>query len=140
MNPIENFIYFYQHFSQDSVAQLSTVYTDDITFVDPVATHHGLPALTRYFSNLLGNTQRCDFCLTEIKQLQDSAYISWQMNFRHAKLNAGELIQVEGISQVMIRNNKIMFQRDYYDLGNMLYEHVPVIGALIRYLKRKLLG
>lgn len=136
---MENFINFYQQFNQQSVSQLSRVYADEIVFIDPVATHRGLPALTNYFSNLLSNTHSCNFCIEDYRHIEQSGFISWQMNFRHGKLNAGKNIQVEGFSQVEIVNNKIVYQRDYYDLGNMLYEQLPLIGGIIRYLKRKLI-
>ena len=34
--------------------------------------------------------------------------------------------------------DKVYYQQDQYDLGAMIYEHIPVIGPVVRFLKRRL--
>ena len=138
MTVIKDFVDFYQQLDKNSAKQLSSLYHPDITLIDPVSTYSGLPALEQYFAALLSNTGSCGFNIDAINHLGDRAFVSWQMNFTHPKLSAGDPIKVEGISHILIKNNKIVYQRDYYDLGSMLYEHLPIIGYLVRYLKRKI--
>ncbi|MFT5940098.1 MAG: hypothetical protein ACI8R9_002223 [Paraglaciecola sp.] len=138
MTVLQDFVRFYQQLDNNSAKQLCKLYGEKITLIDPVSTHKGLPALERYFTSLLSNTRSCNFIIQELNQQEDTAFVTWQMSFAHPKLKKGKLIQVDGISRILIKDNKIVFQRDYYDLGNMLYEHLPIIGYLVRYLKRKL--
>ena len=138
MTVLQDFVEFYQQLDNNSAKQLCNIYSEEITLVDPVSTHKGLPALERYFTSLLSNTRTCNFIIQELDQQEDTAFVSWRMSFAHPKLKAGKRIEVDGISRLLIKDNKIVFQRDYYDLGNMLYEHLPIIGSLVRYLKRKL--
>ncbi len=60
------------------------------------------------------------------------------MTYSHPKLRAGEKIQVMGNSLLRFDQNRVYFHRDYVDMGAMLYEHVPLLGAAIRYLKRRM--
>jgi hypothetical protein len=36
------------------------------------------------------------------------------------------------------RNGKIYYHRDYFDMGAMLYEHLPLLGRIIQRLKHRL--
>ena len=60
------------------------------------------------------------------------------MTYVHQHLNSGEAITVQGHSLIMGDNDKVVYHRDYIDLGQMLYENVPVLGAIIRWLKRRI--
>jgi len=51
---------------------------------------------------------------------------------------AGETIRIEGASYLKTRNGKIYYHRDYFDMGAMLYEHLPVMGRVIHHLKERL--
>jgi hypothetical protein len=58
------------------------------------------------------------------------------MTYSHPKLNKGQQIQVDGMSQLKF-DDKIYAHRDYFDLGQMLYEQVPFLGGLIGLLKKR---
>jgi hypothetical protein len=38
---------------------------------------------------------------------------------------------------VEIQGEKIIRQRDYYDAGQMIYEHLPLLGWVVRGIKRR---
>lgn len=135
---IEQFERFYTDLTHASLAELDALYAPDIVFVDPVTQHKGLPALRTYFENLLENCSTCTFDIFERISLPEQATITWQLNYQHPKLKGGQRIEVAGISVIKIQGQKISFQQDYYDLGAMLYEHVPVLGGLIRSLRKRL--
>ena len=59
------------------------------------------------------------------------------MLLQHPKLNRGKKFTVPGISAIHY-GNKIYSRRDYFDLGVMLYERLPLIGWLILIIKRNL--
>ena len=45
-------------------------------------------------------------------------------------------IVYEGVSKLEF-NEKIYKHQDFYDLGAMLYEHIPVLGSLVKIIKTK---
>lgn len=47
------------------------------------------------------------------------------------------LISVRGVSHLQIAN-KVTFHEDFYDMGAMIYEQLPVIGGLTRWLRNRL--
>lgn len=136
-NPlVDNFIELYQALNKNNLHLLGQVYGDDIIFTDPMHQISGLESLTQYFAKLYENVQHIQFEIKEVQQSDGQASLFWQMQYRHPKLNKGQLISVDGMSQLKF-NDKIYFHRDYFDLGQMLYEQVPCVGGLIRLLKTR---
>jgi hypothetical protein len=49
----------------------------------------------------------------------------------------GEPLELPGCSVVDTENDLITHQRDYYDAGEMIYEHLPLLGWAVRGVKRR---
>ena len=135
---IDNFIAFYQELNRESVRNLGQIYHEHIQFDDPVGSHAGLATVKNYFDNLLTNTLGCRFDILNVVKEDAQAFIVWRMKYEHTKLKGGKTLIVEGTSYIKIQDDKVIYQRDYFDLGAMLYEHIPLIGRIIRWLKNGL--
>lgn len=140
MNVIERFSAFYQCINEDSLSKLSELYATDVVFVDPVKQHKGLIELTGYFSNLMVNTSECRCEIHDIVSSENNHLVIWSMLLRHPKLDAGRKITVEGVTQLKTRDEFITFHRDYYDLGQMIYEHIPILKHVVRNVKKRLVS
>lgn len=138
MQAVEAFCQFYQKLDAQSASFLPTIYADKIIFIDPVSQHNGIDAVIKYFDNLLSNTTNCTFDITRVSSSNDVTYVTWIMHFSHPKLASNKLISVHGITELQIEHNKIVYHRDYYDMGEMLYENVPLLGRIVRWLKQRL--
>jgi hypothetical protein len=57
------------------------------------------------------------------------------MTYCHSKLNGGKAVQVDGHSHLRGDGDKVIYHRDYIDLGAMFYEHIPLFGAVVRWFK-----
>lgn len=121
-----------------NLAPLGELYSDDVLFRDPLHEVRGLPALQRYFAEMYANVGRLDFDFHSFDQVCDGeGYLRWTMHFRHPRLRGGALISVDGCSHLLWRD-KVYQHRDYFDAGAMLYEHLPLMGVVIAWLKRRL--
>ena len=133
---IDDFKSVYSKLDADSIGLVSTIYDDNITFVDPFHEIRGLSNLTEYFSKLYKNLESCKFEFTEVYSKPSSALITWNMAFKHQSLSR-DVIEVAGNTQIRF-DEKIYFHRDYFDAGKMLYENIPVIRTLIKFIKGKI--
>ncbi len=138
MDIMQRFESFYRHLSEQSLADINQVYSRDVTFIDPVTQHHGIPELKTYFEGLLDKCKSCSFEVSSSERVGDAGYVHWSMTFKHPHLNSGEEITVEGFSLLKLAEDRIVHQRDYYDMGAMVYEHIPLLGCLITWLRRRL--
>jgi hypothetical protein len=139
MNVIEKFSTFYTDLASMQVNELETIYSSNVRFIDPVAKHEGIEAVKGYFARLLSSAKCCMFIIHNKQQTVEGDYcINWTMVFSSSKMNKGKQISVDGISYLKLTDNKISYQRDYYDLGQMLYENVPLLGRIIKKIKEGL--
>ena len=134
----ERFTDFYGSLGPQSLARLDQLYNAGVTFRDPVTAHEGIHALKHYFQRLLANSGGCQFVIHEQDFGTASASARWTMTFTHPRLNRGRVVAVEGVSLLRIQDDRIVLQQDFYDLGAMLYEQLPVLGPVIRILRRRL--
>ena len=127
-----------------TIKQLARCYAPTITFIDPAHRVEGLDALADYFANQAENAQNITFNIKRSDAIQSeaklNAYVTWDMHFNHPKLNKGNHICVEGLSHLIIHEGSegIDYHRDYFDLGAMVYEHIPLLGGITRKLKQRL--
>lgn len=120
-----------------NLQRLDSLYSDDIRFTDPLHEVQGLPALHAYFAQMYSNVSHLSFEFHGFDQVANGeGYLRWNMRFRHPRLAGGELIEVRGCSH-LLWHDKVYRHHDYFDAGALLYEHVPVLGRIVRWLKRK---
>lgn len=139
MSIIDHFSRFYTDLASMQISELSKIYSADVVFIDPIAEHQGLSSVEEYFSKLLKNAKFCEFNIHYKKPVEQSGYVvSWTMKFTSTRINKGRPVAVDGLTVLEIVNDRIVFHRDYYDLGQMVYEHVPFLGRIIKKIKGSL--
>jgi hypothetical protein len=134
---LTNFVSVYQVLSTTNLDLLGTIYHKEVTFIDPMHQVEGFDELFNYFENLYQNLTSCDFVIEKVICQGDEAAIYWQMSYQHAKLNKGEVVTVYGNSHLKGEQDKVIYHRDYLDLGAMLYEQLPIFGKLTKWIKTK---
>ncbi|WP_460120937.1 nuclear transport factor 2 family protein [Pseudomonas sp. S2_C03] len=123
---------------KDNLQHLDALYTADVHFTDPLHDVQGLETLRRYFTALYANVSELRFDFHGFDQIAEGeGYLRWVMSYRHPRLAGGRLIRVDGCSYLRWRD-KVYRHRDYFDAGALLYEHVPVLGRAIAWLKRRM--
>ncbi|MBU2979051.1 nuclear transport factor 2 family protein [Alteromonas sp. C1M14] len=140
MTLIEKFCALYSSLNDVNPDELGSIYSQDVEFIDPIAHHHGLDAVKYYFAQLLDNTKTCAF---DIKTITPSApgedihyTITWVMTL--VLKGKTDPIVLDGITILKVSNEKIHYHRDYYDLGEMVYQHIPILGWVIGKIKSRL--
>lgn len=134
---LDSFIFVYQKLSTDNLSMLKELYHKDVTFIDPMHKVEGFDNLYKYFSNLYQNLNACDFIIDDVVWEDSKASVFWTMSYLHPKLNKGKRVQVRGTSHIKGQADKVIYHRDYLDLGAMLYEQLPVFGKLTKWIKTK---
>lgn len=136
---MKEFLSIYQNLNKDNLHNLETIYAENVKFIDPAHEIYGLEKLTVYFSAMYQNVESICFTFNHALEVKDEGYVQWDMTFVHKKLAGARPITVSGVTFVRSDDNgKIFFHRDYFDLGAMVYEQVPLLGRLITSIKRRL--
>lgn len=136
---LANFCAFFNKLDKTYTKNLHEVYTEEVVFNDPLHHIEGRDALTRYFAAMYENVERCQFTYHTQQQQGYQAFVTWTMTFEHARLARGKPIRVEGCSALTLADDgRVTRHHDYFDAGAMLYEHLPLMGQAIRWLKHRL--
>jgi esterase/lipase superfamily enzyme len=133
---IERFKFFYKDLKRIPLPQIGDIYDDNVIFKDPVQEVRNIEQLHAYLSDLCLDVHSGRFEYLDQMVAEHSAYIKWNMHFKHPKLGK-QTITVRGISQIQF-NERIYYHEDVYDLGQMLYEQVPLLGGVVKGLKKRL--
>ena len=133
---IERFKAFFKALHESDLSRLRSLYSDNIVFKDPVHEIRGLVELEDYFTSMCSDLTDCRFEYLDELVTDDAAYIKWMMHFKHPRLG-NRLIHVRGVSHLEI-SDRIEFHEDFYDMGAMLYEQLPLLGNVTRWLRLRL--
>ncbi|WP_439253985.1 nuclear transport factor 2 family protein [Pseudomonas monteilii] len=132
---------FVERFTSLDGANLDTLeklYCEDVTFRDPLHHIQGLPALRAYFEQLYANARDIRYSITSADEVRPGqGYLRWTLQFYHPRLARGQPITLQGCSCLHWRD-RVHFHQDYFDAGALLYEHLPLMGGAIRWLKGRL--
>lgn len=136
---LEDFCAFFNKLDNTCTEKLYEVYTEDIVFNDPLHHIEGRDALEGYFAAMYENVAHCQFVYHRRQRQGNQAFVTWTMTFVHPRLAGGRPIEVDGCSALTFADDgRVSRHRDYFDAGAMLYEHLPLMGRVIRWLKQRL--
>ena len=134
---IERFKSYFKRLHEADLSQLRGLYSDDVLFKDPVHEIRGLVELEDYFTTMCADLSDCRFEYLDEAVTAQTAYIKWMMHFKHPRLG-NRLISVRGVSHLKIADDRIDYHEDFYDMGAMLYEQLPLLGNVTRWLRLRL--
>jgi SnoaL-like domain len=129
---------FFETLTPDSVAQLHTLYDAQATFKDPFNEVQGLPEIERIFRHMYVALDQPHFVITG--QLVDGAqaFLTWEFRYRFKRFDTAKLQTVRGGSHVVFNaQGRVTLHRDYWDAAEELYEKLPLVGSVMRWLKNR---
>lgn len=128
---------FYEDFSVENLSKLDEFYTQDIEFVDPVHKVDGILSLKHYLKKMAANLTHYSIRYIDVLSGENSAYVTWEMDFAHKSIKGGKMITVRGMSQFKF-TSRVYYHEDCYDMGALLYDHIPLLGGITRSLKGRI--
>ena len=134
---VARFVDFYRVFSSEVIREgLRGLYADGAYFRDGFKEVVGIEAMEDYFLKSAGGIQSCTFDIQEMAVHEGNYYFRWVMQLT-MKRSPDDPIRTVGMSHVRYdAKGKVIFHQDYWDTG-AVYEKLPVMGAVIRWIKNK---
>ena len=131
---------FFSEMTPAHLARLGEVYTDQAWFKDPFNEVQGLDAVRGIFQHMYDSLNQPRFIVTTRVVQGRQCFLTWDFVFG-VRGQSGE-ITVRGASHLMLAPGadgrwRIERHRDYWDVAEELYEKLPLLGSLMRWLKRR---
>jgi steroid delta-isomerase len=129
---------FYHHLSPEDLARLPEFYTAEAYFKDPFNEVRGVDAIQHIFAHMFGRVAAPRFHVTDQWQSEIGAILLWDFTYR-LKRSPTAVQTIRGATHLRFAaDGRVEWHRDYWDAAEELYEKIPLIGGLMRVLKRTL--
>lgn len=134
----EDYAAFYEDLSSELAQEAYARFFDDYSeFEDPFQKVKGLAAIHHVFVDMYEKLHAPRFVVDEVIADKEVAYLKWQ--FIYALSAKQEQQSFTGVSRVTFTSTgKVLSHTDYWDAGQHVYEKIPILGSIIRLIKRKL--
>jgi ketosteroid isomerase-like protein len=134
----EQIAHFFETLTPQSVSDLKDFYSASARFKDPFNDVKGVPAIEKIFEHMFVSLTQPHFVITGQVVDGDQAFLSWEFRFRFKRFDTQTDQVVLGTSHLVLdAQQRISVHRDYWDAAEELYEKLPWVGALMRWLKKK---
>ncbi|MFP8781146.1 nuclear transport factor 2 family protein [Hydrogenophaga sp. RWCD_12] len=129
---------FYARLGPQDLGRLGEYYAPAARFKDPFNEVQGLPAIRQIFGHMFTALHEPRFVVTQ--QLVDGsqAFLVWEFRFRFRRFDTVTEQVIRGGSHLTLAaDGKVTDHRDYWDAAEELYEKLPGLGAVMRWLRRR---
>ena len=139
-NKIEFTKKFFNSLNQETMDLVNIFYHPNAKFYDPIGNHEGVNSIKKYYAGIYEPVTKIKFDYDEPFMNNEQLAFPWKMTYCSSKLNKGKPIVVNGISRIKFDpvTHQAIYHRDYFDMGQMVYEEVPLLGSVVKWIKNKL--
>ena len=129
---------FFEHLEPAHLAALDLIYAPNARFKDPFNEVQGLRAIGGVFEHMFATLDTPHFFVTGRVLQGSTCFLTWDFCFRMRSFRRGKDQVIRGASQLVFDEaGRITLHRDYWDAAEELYEKLPLLGTLMRWLKRR---
>lgn len=129
---------FYENLTQTTPQSEYALFFDkSSTFKDPFQEVQGLKAIHNIFVDMYDSLHNPRFLVDEVIVQNSVAYIRW--DFSYARDATKPYDSFSGISRVEFsQSGKVKSHIDYWDAAEHVYEKIPLLGSIIRFIKKRI--
>ncbi|SDO73762.1 SnoaL-like domain-containing protein [Rhodoferax sp. OV413] len=135
---VEQIVSFFETLTPQSLARCGEIYAPDARFKDPFNDVRGLPAIQGIYQHMFTALHDPRFVVHERIVSGPQCFLTWDFEFRFKNYHPGVTQTVHGGSHLQLdAQGRITLHRDYWDAAEELYEKLPMVGGLMRWLKHR---
>jgi hypothetical protein len=135
---IERMVQFFEVVSPHNLNRLVEFYDPQARFKDPFNEVVGIPAIQHIFAHMFVQLDQPRFVVTNQVLQGQQCFLTWEFRFGFKGFKTGQTQTILGASHLVLNEaGLITLHRDYWDAAEELYEKLPVVGGLMRWLKRR---
>lgn len=131
-------IAYFERLTPESVARLGEFYDPQARFTDPFNDVVGVVAIQKIFTHMFVTLKRPRFVVTQQVCQGTQCFLTWEFRFYFPSYKVDQEQVILGASHLVLGDNgQITVHRDYWDAAQELYEKLPLVGSLMRWLKAR---
>jgi len=115
------------------------VYAPDAFLNDTLKTLHGSPAIRDYFIKTAQGLESMTVTFDDVAVSGRNYYFRWTMDTRMKHLAKGKTVRTIGVTLVRFdQQGRVIIHQDFWDSAQGVWDHVPVLGTVIRWIQSKI--
>ncbi|MTV39840.1 nuclear transport factor 2 family protein [Duganella radicis] len=135
MTQLNALLDWYATLTPHTISRAAELYAADAHFRDPFNNVRGVDAIETIMRHMFEHTGNPHFIIHERMAQGEQAFATWTF----VCTLRGREYQIEGGSHFRFNNEGLVtLHRDYWDAAEELLQKLPVVGAPIRWLRRRL--
>lgn len=135
---LRKLIDFFEHLTPKDVAQMDRYYTEQAYFKDPFNEVDSIKAIEHIFGGMFDQVDNPRFVVHTAIEQGDQAFIAWDFLFEMQRFKRGQTQVCRGSSHLKFaKDGRVAYHRDYWDTAEELYSKIPVLGGLMRWLRKQ---
>lgn len=123
--------------ADDVGAEMRELYADRVFFNDTLVTLESSDAVGDYMASTGDKLDVSKVDVDHTIRDGNDVYVRWTMHFKTSAF--GMKVESNSIGMTHLRfdeNGRIVLHQDFWDAASGLYEHLPIVGAMLRTAKR----
>ena len=125
--------------AEDTMYLVDDFYAPDVHFKDPIVEFNNREDLKSYYHSSYSGADSVSFEVPSIIDQGNEQVVIWVMTLTSRALSKGKPIIVEGSSYIKYNEQgEAIFHQDYFDMGTMIYTHVPFVGGMTRFVNTRM--
>jgi hypothetical protein len=141
MDPrVQGLVARFEGLSPADLPRMDELYTEAAHFKDPFNEVQGVQAIRGVFQHMFDALQAPRFVIHDVIVQDNQCFLTWDFLFVLPRLGAQQQRIHGGSHLVLAADGRIARHRDYWDAAEELYEKLPLVGSLMRWLKRRANG
>lgn len=135
---VERLVQFFEQLQPQDLQRLPEIYSPEARFKDPFNEVQGLAEIERIFTHMFEALDSPHFIVTERIVQDNKCFLVWDFRFRFKRFDTQSWQTVRGGTHLVFNEaGLVTLHRDYWDAAEELYEKLPLVGGLMRWLKRR---
>lgn len=137
-NHVEVYIKFFESLTPQTPKQLyEEIFDAHATFEDPFQKVMGIDPIYAVFEHMYENLIEPEFTVTESISENSISYLRWVFTYKRDKNS--QTTSFFGVSRVEFNDEgKVLSHIDYWDAASNIYEGIPILGSILRWIKGKI--
>jgi len=134
MTQLDALLDWYASMTPDSITRAGQLYAADAHFRDPFNNVRGVAAIEAIMRHMFVHTDNPHFIIGERIVQGEQAFATWTF----VCTLRGKVYEIAGASHFRFNEQGLVtLHRDYWDAAEELLQKLPVVGAPIRWLRRR---
>ncbi len=124
----KNYFKCFEKLEEDNVDELITCLHENIIFIDPFNKVKGKENVKKILLLMFKKTVDPQFKVLYSIEDKEKEIVKWKFKCEAI----GKSIEFEGLSEIKVKDNLVIYHEDFWDTGRNFYCKIPFLGVIFK--------